>query len=654
MISAAPHGLLIKTGIQEYRPKNGAKAIYKPNSVNVWDATEWTITENGTVTTFAQVETASVSTTIQINANVRWWPTKVVNHTNNAISISYKTSGNYVLPNVVKYNNVEVGGEGVVSVTYQYEEYGRADKPQKVDLNILKTLNSRLTGVNIHINNVAYRSYKFDYLKRFVYSRLQKVDAVDYLGEKSLTRTLKMFDWERGLPTIAEAKDKGIIVTKPCTGDCKDPEPEPDPDSTVRHEWVCEGSGRHKECYLQTIRVTTEPKFTQRQRSSVSQIRYGDFNGDGISDIYKIQNGHDKVFLMGASPNDPAKVTPLGEWNGGHNTPAGSLNPLETFETLSTDTYDQTKAKWNAYNNRMAARAQQLGNLFIGDFNGDGFDDIYEVQTLTNDGSNKDHVYLSDGTKFRKLQVNDGISDLFKASYYSYSNYKAFLIDKSFALSMVRQGDFDGDQRQDLALFRTNSDESPASLRNRVSLLSQGVESNGKFYFTIKTESVIGDFGNGNIEDENAITLFVSSLRQGDFNGDGKTDFYLAYPEKRHEVHISNGNGTFRKTSGIQPSSYEQYYEAQESLERRTGRYLTGDFNGDNITDLMVLGFNSNNTIVCPVLFDHMGFAPGQHRPRQVLRQSRQYPAAVRPRFVALQSLGLQRRWFRRPLLHPK
>jgi hypothetical protein len=132
------------------------------------------------------------------------------------------------------------------------------------------------------------------------------------------------------------------------------------------------------------------------------------------------------------------------------------------------------------------------------------------------------------------------------------------------------QGDFNGDGKQDLLHLISDAEA-------RV-WLSDG---NGKFDIRPSYRPP------GNY----AISSNQYNFQVGDFNGDGKTDVVHFVNNDYLDVWLSNGDGTFTtmapfpKTPGYVMSSNNY-------------KFLTGDFNGDGLTDLVHLVTNSSGSYV--------------------------------------------------------
>ncbi len=193
-------------------------------------------------------------------------------------------------------------------------------------------------------------------------------------------------------------------------------------------------------------------------------------------------------------------------------------------------------------------------NLYIGDFNGDNYDDILrqEKGSWSNDDAYRTaEVLLSQGNgNFTRTTLPD-----------------SFALNGNFTNLYV--GDFNGDNHDDILRQEKGSWSNEDAVRTADVLLFQG---NGNFTRTTLPESfeLNGNFTN----------LYVD-----DFNGDGKSDILRqekgswsnddAY--RTAEVLLSQGNGNFTRTT--LPESFE--------LNGNFTNLYVGDFNGDGKSDIL-------------------------------------------------------------------
>src|SRR5262249_43047277 len=184
-------------------------------------------------------------------------------------------------------------------------------------------------------------------------------------------------------------------------------------------------------------------------------------------------------------------------------------------------------------------------SVAVGDFNGDGIQDLAVANHETYDGPDGISVLLGNGDGTFQEAINFG----------SGGNVASF----------VAVGDFNGDGVQDLVVANSGDFDSG----NISVLLGNG---DGTFQAAV-------NFGAGNNP---------SSIAVGDFNGDGIQDLAVAnnsFSSDNVSVLLGNGDGTFQAAvnfgAGNNPSSI-----------------AVGDFNGDGVQDLTVAhGFFGSNSV---------------------------------------------------------
>jgi RHS repeat-associated protein len=214
-------------------------------------------------------------------------------------------------------------------------------------------------------------------------------------------------------------------------------------------------------------------------------LHIGDFNGDGITDIFTIfrntpnQQSH-KAEIHISNPTTPATIIGFTERLANN---GGEL--AYDFNTLA-----------------------QSENINVIDFNGDGKSDIIFIK-----GTNY-YVFT-----FEKVQKNDGTF-----GYYGrllnriYSNGG----DQTFTANCLTYfGDFNGDRKTDV-LFRTSLTDNNASWKIRYSK-GNGFSTEEDFNF-----STAASAGKPYLNTTQQPPVSAHILQIGDFNGDGMADIYHA------------------------------------------------------------------------------------------------------------------------------
>ena len=216
----------------------------------------------------------------------------------------------------------------------------------------------------------------------------------------------------------------------------------------------------------------------------------------------------------------------------------------------------------NSYVGDFGAWAATPGvKVLAGDFNGDGHTDVALTGVA---GWNTLPVALSNGDGSYVVS-NLGIGDF--ATWASTPGVK------------IVTGDFDGDGRTDVALTGVPGwNTLPTAL------------SNGNGSFTV-TNTYIGDFATWSAS--NGVKVIT-----GDFNGDRRTDVALTGVSgwASLPVAFSNGNGSYSVTNNAIADFAT--WAATPGVHA-----LTGDFNGDNRTDVALTGVSGWASL--PVAFSN-------------------------------------------------
>jgi hypothetical protein len=220
----------------------------------------------------------------------------------------------------------------------------------------------------------------------------------------------------------------------------------------------------------------------------------GDFNGDGRDDIV--------TFTRGAA--------------------------ADVYVALSTgSSFAGTGVKWHDY---FAAGTE---TPLVGDFNGDGKDDI---ATFTKGASADVYVALSTGSSF----VGTGVK---------WHDYFAAGTETPLV------GDFNGDHRDDIATFtRGASADVYVALSTGWSFSGTGVKWHDYFAAGSETPAV------------------------GDFNGDGKDDIATFTRGAAADVYVALSTGSSFAGTGVK---WHDYFAAGSELAS------VGDFNGDHRDDIV-------------------------------------------------------------------
>lgn len=215
----------------------------------------------------------------------------------------------------------------------------------------------------------------------------------------------------------------------------------------------------------------------------------------------------------------------------------GTLQKVTAAGFTSADADDYTK-------NTVYSR------IITGDFNGDGKTDALQ---MSRSGGNN-WVALSNGDGSFNVLHGNQIGAL--QSVGQTGDYQTDV----FAL------DLNGDGRTDIVLLNKSGN-------NRVFL------SSGDGSFSEVPIPANDPFKSFRIAPDSDGTN--TYLVPGDFNGDGLGDILLLYADGNHQLALSRGDGTFTVRTGAQLGSI-----AGVGFRRTRAAFVSGDFNGDGLTDL--------------------------------------------------------------------
>ena len=160
--------------------------------------------------------------------------------------------------------------------------------------------------------------------------------------------------------------------------------------------------------------------------------------------------------------------------------------------------------------------------------------------------------------------------------------YKALQKTQSYPAdikNLTVSGDFNGDQKSDLAYFVAAPNE---AMQIQVRL------SNGSTYSDTQNWCYNTQY--------NSLERIRGRVAVGDFNGDGKDDIAAMYEYNNNtmKIHVwlstgSSFNGFYSWLDSMTPGSY--------NADRVTGRFVAGDFNGDGKDDLAAMYKYNDDTM---------------------------------------------------------
>jgi RHS repeat-associated protein len=302
-----------------------------------------------------------------------------------------------------------------------------------------------------------------------------------------------------------------------------------------------------------------------------SDLIAGDFDADGKADVLAATVYYDQYLIKHHSD-----YTLLGNVNNGfgnilYNT---SLPSNTNIATSYNGGYGHTFSK---------------SNFLTNDFDGDGRDDVFFVETgITLSGTSSWvknlHVNYTKGYN-ASTQLTEYTSSSYPIPSYIYHNKYEWIHEKGH---FFVPGDFDGDGLQDylLILSHTNSGSN-----NYKAFFS----SPGKSVFNIE----IANFGCGN---NNFGAYYATSVASADevipidMNGDGKLELLVISNSAAYIIHfqVDPINGLVSTT-----------FSTPSLTINNNSKFLLGDFNGDRKTDLLI---RNNQNLWNIALSDGKGF----------------------------------------------
>ena len=262
-------------------------------------------------------------------------------------------------------------------------------------------------------------------------------------------------------------------------------------------------------------------------------------------------------------PADIENLTVSGDFNGDQKSDlayfvAAPNEAMQIQVRLSNgSTYSDTQ-NW-CYNTQYNSLERIRGRVAVGDFNGDGKDDIAAMYEYNNN-TMKIHVWLSTGSSFNGFY--SWLDSMTPGSY-----------EPARVTGRFVAGDFNGDGKDDLAaMYKYNDDTMKLQVWP-----STGSSFNG--FYSWKESMTPGSYNADRVTGR-----FVA----GDFNGDGKDDLAAMYKYNGDTMKIqvwpstgSSFNGFYSWKESMTPGSYEP--------DRATGLVVCGDMNADGKDDITAL-----------------------------------------------------------------
>lgn len=274
----------------------------------------------------------------------------------------------------------------------------------------------------------------------------------------------------------------------------------------------CVGDGANGKCYAPTTFTYQNTGTTQASAATwsssgiTSKERTGDFNGDGVTDLFDIRGGAAYVYL-----SNKTSLSTAAQWGTGFGTNVQAIRATDMNADGKTDlvqfdasgnatAWISTGSAFGAATAWGSGLGSDPSRIFIADVNADAMPDAVSIST-------------------------SGVASIFYGYAVTLGGRPVAFSTTATAgptglpseLMQMQVADFDGDGKTDLLAFGFD-----------------GTSITSKVYSAFATTGVQWGSGHG---------LDYSLLRSGDVNGDGKQDVILLGSNTIPNVWLSNGKG---------------------------------------------------------------------------------------------------------------
>ncbi|MEM7011990.1 MAG: FG-GAP-like repeat-containing protein, partial [Verrucomicrobiota bacterium] len=323
------------------------------------------------------------------------------------------------------------------------------------------------------------------------------------------------------------------------------------------------------------------PNAVPFDRSPPAQMVIGDFNADGLQDNIKM-NDHgtrrprDQWLALGQRDGTLDFHDAIPGLEGRKMSSSDVYSRLRTGDFNADGRTDLLHLYFNSASNWMAL-AQPNGTFVVregvdqlGDLDGQTFQANSNSELLTVDvtgDGRTDVVYLERGKHAVHICQPDG--SFVKVADPGLGSLRIDEGAEGFGYTVP--GDYNGDGLADILYFYLFEDNANPPRQTWLAM------SNGDGTFSVKTEDELPSIADLEFDARD------SWMMNGDYNGDGLTDIYCVIPNasaRDNWLAFSKGDGSFDVIE--RPTGLEE-----PPLSVRTHSHIiSGDFNGDGLTDL--------------------------------------------------------------------
>ena len=503
-----------------------------------------------------------------------WLMSRVIDRVGNAVNIRYAKFGNE--------RHVERIDYGFATMLFEYEP--KLGQSVSYLAGMEFPLTQRLNRIVVYVDNRLIREYRFNYEDSDDASLDLLTSVTECSGSSGCFRPTT-FKWQSS--SSFELSQSGKVVHSS------------DQSGEYRRYWLGDFNGDGLTDIYEThgtgggydtiqlnmgdgsFESVSGPWTEINTAADLLNFHFADFNGDGLTDIYQFRYRHsyDRLYLTRLSQafllfdevegigSGVASVPSIatncvhrnclrfGDFNGDGNTDVYRIRHRgrialddEIYLSNGDGTYERIVGINSAADKNEERAQTQVARIRLGDFNGDGVADIYRVYDSAVGQGTADDIYLTLGSgEYERI---DGIKAHFNSRRDAY-----------VALFRLKFGDFNSDGLVDI--YHTQPSEI---------YLSRG---NGD-YTTIKAPMF------SEISGREGLQLSLSRIRLGDFNGDGRTDiYYMTGGFRPDDVYLKTSNG-WHLREGMTVDLEGSYANQIKNIERVSFH----DFNGDGVTDV--------------------------------------------------------------------